>query len=60
MDRFADILWIEHEKIGTKDYLRIVQNNYGNTDALKRQLHFLPSCGTNTLRSSARFRRTFR
>ncbi|HEY8750390.1 MAG TPA: GNAT family N-acetyltransferase [Tepidisphaeraceae bacterium] len=36
-------LWIEHEKIGTKDYLRIVQNHYEDMDALRRQLHFLAS-----------------
>jgi predicted acetyltransferase len=36
-------LWIEHESIGTRDYLRIVQNNYADTEALKRQLHFLAS-----------------
>jgi predicted acetyltransferase len=36
-------LWIEHEKIGTKDYLRIVQSNYADSEALKRQFYFLSS-----------------
>jgi predicted acetyltransferase len=36
-------LWLEHEKLGTKDHLRIIQNNYADLDALKRQLHFLAS-----------------
>jgi predicted acetyltransferase len=36
-------LWVEHEKVGTKDFLRIVQNNYEDLDALNRQLHFLAS-----------------
>jgi len=36
-------LWLEHEKLGTKDHLRVIQNNYADLDALKRQLHFLAS-----------------
>jgi predicted acetyltransferase len=36
-------LFFEHEKNGAKDYLRIVQNNYEDIPALKRQLHFLAS-----------------
>lgn len=36
-------LWFEHEKAGTKDYLRMVQSNYEDAAALKRQLHFLAS-----------------
>ena len=36
-------LWLEHEKVGTKDFLRVVQNNFEDLDALKRQLHFLAS-----------------
>jgi predicted acetyltransferase len=36
-------LWIEHEKIEARDYLLIVQNNYADSAALTRQLHFLAS-----------------
>jgi predicted acetyltransferase len=36
-------LFFEHEKNGTKDLLRIVQNNWEDMAALKRQLHFLAS-----------------
>jgi predicted acetyltransferase len=36
-------LWLEHEKIGARDYLRIIEFNYEDIIALKRQLHFLAS-----------------
>ena len=53
-------LWIEHEKIGTKDYLRIVQNHYADLDALKRQLHFMASLRDQYLAVVERFRPIFR
>jgi len=36
-------LWVEHERRNDKDYLRAIQQNYADIDALKRQLHFLAS-----------------
>jgi predicted acetyltransferase len=36
-------LCFEHSQIGTKDFLRVVQINYEDIAALKRQLHFLAS-----------------
>lgn len=36
-------MFFEHAIVGTKDYIRVTQNNYEDAVALRRQLHFLAS-----------------
>ena len=36
-------IWVEHALVGTKDQVRVVQNDYEDVGALKRQIHWLAS-----------------